>query len=410
MRARYLLLLLPVFAGCATTEPATFTPATVATPPGSALTVPAAVTDAVAAARRTAAPDRRLARFDVEAVRRGDVLVLRGETDQADDLGRLRATLAGQAVAFVDSVRILPDPALGHRGWGIVAVSVANLRTTPTHSGELTTQALLGTPLRILKQERGWWLVQTPDRYIAWVDGGGFERVAEGEVQRLAAAPKVIVTNAFTAARSEGGAMLADLVAGNVLETTGETSDAYRVRTPDGRDGLVLKADAEPYDRWLADLRTDPAALVETARTMLGVPYLWGGTSTKGVDCSGFTKTIYLLHGLILPRDANQQALAGEHVDEAGDFSKLQPGDLLFFGTKALNGQAERIVHVGMWIGGGEFIHASGRVRINSMDPTAPHYDAFERGRYVRARRYMGTPQGVALLREGGLYARPGSE
>ncbi|HYE58275.1 MAG TPA: C40 family peptidase, partial [Rhodothermales bacterium] len=161
---------------------------------------------------------------------------------------------------------------------------------------------------------------------------------------------------------------------------------------------------------WLAALRTDPEALVSTAKTLLGAPYLWGGTSTKGMDCSGFTKTVYLLHGLILPRDANQQADAGEAVDDAGDFSKLQPGDLLFFGRKAQEGRAESIVHVGMWIGGGEFIHAAGRVRINSMDPGAPNYDAYERGRYIRARRYLGTPQGVALLREGGLYARPGSE
>ncbi len=182
------------------------------------------------------------------------------------------------------------------------------------------------------------------------------------------------------------------------------------MRTPDGRTGFVLKADAAPYARWLAALRSDPASLVATARSLMGTPYLWGGTSTKGMDCSGFTKTVYLLHGLILPRDADQQAEAGVPVDAGADFANLQPGDLLFFGRKAAPGQEEDIVHVGMWIGGREFIHESGRVRISSMDPAASNYEPYEQGRYVRARRFAGTSQGVSLLREGGIYNQVRSE
>jgi cell wall-associated NlpC family hydrolase len=118
---------------------------------------------------------------------------------------------------------------------------------------------------------------------------------------------------------------------------------------------------------------------------------LWGGTSTKGLDCSGFTKTVYFMDGMILPRDASQQEKIGVLVDDRKNYDLLEPGDLLFFGKEVTDSTDEKIVHVGMWIGDMKFIHASGDVHISSMDVDDPEYDEYNDNRYLRTKRILKT-------------------
>jgi cell wall-associated NlpC family hydrolase len=110
--------------------------------------------------------------------------------------------------------------------------------------------------------------------------------------------------------------------------------------------------------------------LTATGLRFLGIPYLWGGSTPKGFDCSGLVQRIYRLQGLILPRDSDMQAHFGQEkkVDSLED---LAPGDLLFFGRAA-----QRITHVAMALPDRLFLHAHGQVRVNSVDPAHPLFEA----------------------------------
>jgi cell wall-associated NlpC family hydrolase len=146
--------------------------------------------------------------------------------------------------------------------------------------------------------------------------------------------------------------------------------------------------------------------ILKTAYRFMGIPYLWGGTSTKGMDCSGFTKTVYFLNGIVLQRDASQQVNTGELVDVKNGWENLQAGDLLFFGRKAEGDKKERITHVAIYIGDGDFIHAAGRVRINSLNPTKTYYSKYRDNSFIRAKRILTSvgKNGIERILENSFY------
>lgn len=354
------------------------------------------------------APDSRVAIFDVETTALNDSLVLKGMTNLPKALSTFKDKLVANNIAFIDSVAILPAAELDGKTQGIIALSAANLRSEPKHSAELVTQGTLGMPVTIYKKQGSWYLIQTPDKYIAWVDSGGVVAMDSSRYTSWIKSNKLIYTKTFGssyAKRDVSGQVVSDLVAGNVLKLIGEQDDFYQVEFPDQRVAHIAKSEAMPYQDWLSSLSQTKQSLVATSKTLMGLPYLWGGTSPKGVDCSGFTKTVFFLNGLIIPRDASQQIHQGILVDQDKDFSKLQPGDLLFFGKKATDTSKERIVHVGMWIGNKEFIHSAGSVHISSVDKDAPNYDLYNINRYLRTKRLLNQQtNGIIDLQEIALF------
>ncbi|RAJ95708.1 SH3 domain-containing protein [Larkinella arboricola] len=346
----------------------------------------------VEAVRKQYAPDKRVAIFNVEADSLGN---LTGFTNLPEAKQALLNQLKAADRPVVDQIQLLPSPVLGEKVFAIVNVSVANLRSNARHSAELATQALLGMPLNVLDKDRNWYQVQTPDQYISWTDSGALQLMTRVDYEQWQAAEKIIYTSPVGFVYSESSKRsqtVSDIVAGDMLALVSEQRQCYQVRYPDGRTGYVPKRDAQRLDRWQAMVRPTENALVSTAKSLMGIPYLWGGTSVKGMDCSGFTKTVYMLNGQQLPRDASQQVNVGELVETPGkNFSQLRPGDLLFFGEPATLDKPERVVHVGMWIGNNEFIHASGQIRISSMNPTAPNFDVYELNRFLRAKRVAKT-------------------
>jgi len=136
---------------------------------------------------------------------------------------------------------------------------------------------------------------------------------------------------------------------------------------PDGRAGFVRSVDLE---RRPSGRRATPGRLIATGLRFVGIPYLWGGTTPKGFDCSGLVQRIFRLNGMILPRDSDMQARFGRERAVAGP-RDLVPGDLVFFG------RAEgTITHVGLVLSEAKFLHAYGQVRINSLDPAEDGYDS----------------------------------
>lgn len=342
--------------------------------------------------KRIYAPDRRVALFDVDYTVADKHVMLRGVTTSAEAKTALAEGLKQKGYEVMDCLQLLPDEqALEGKVYGIVNVSVCNLRAEGDFSSEMMTQALMGMPVKVLQRD-GWYRVQTPDNYISWVHRVGIHPVTEEELTAWNRAEKVVVTSHYGFVYSEaneGSQTVSDVVAGDRLKLEGRKGAFYRVSYPDGRTGYVSRKIAKTEKEWRAALKQDASSIIATAKTLMGVPYLWAGTSSKGVDCSGLMRTVLYLHDIIIPRDASQQAYVGEHIDIAPDFSNLVPGDLIFFGRKATPERKERVVHVGMYIGEGRFIHSQGDVRISSFLPEDELFDAYNLGRLLFAARVL---------------------
>lgn len=353
------------------------------------------------------APDKRVAIFNVKYDSENKTLT--GETNLLNAKKELLNKLNELQITFKDEIEILPSKKLGDKIYGVVNLSVSNIRTKPDHPEELATQALLGTPVKIFKKESGFYLVQTPDNYISWVDDDGITPMNKTEFQDWIKSEKVIFIKEFGFAYSKpdiNSQRVSDLVAGNLIRLIGEDKNFYKVKYPDKRIAFVEKNNCNIYSNWLSELYPTQESIINTAKQFIGIPYLWGGTSVKGMDCSGFTKTVYYLNGIILQRDASQQVNDGELVDTKNGFDKLQPGDLLFFGKHATDSTKERITHVGIYLGNYEFIHESGRVIINSFDRDAHNFNEYRLKHFIRAKRILTSinKNGISTLKTNKFY------
>ena len=338
------------------------------------------------------APDKRVAIFNIDSQENAGIFTLTGETNLPEAHNDLIEQLKYNKINVIDNINILPDKSLGEEHFGIIRISVANIRSKPAHSAELATQALLGTVVKIYKKSSYWYLVQTPDDYISWVDASGIEIVDEPTADEWIASDKLLYQSDYGFAYSSpltDSPRVSDLVAGDLVQLIEESFDFYKIGFPDGRTGFIPTSDALPFEAWLTGLEPMAENIVSDAKRFIGLPYLWGGTSTKNFDCSGFTKTIYYLNGVILQRDASQQVHTGDPVDTDNGFDNLLPGDLLFFGRAATDSTRERITHVGIYIGDTEFIHASGLVKINSLDPGRDNFNKYRYDSFIRARRIL---------------------
>lgn len=232
---------------------------------------------------------------------------------------------------------------------GVVVVPCLQLRRGPGHAHELVSQLRLGDPLTLLEEGPDWTLLRSPDGYLAYGKSNNLRPAEDWQ-------PTHRVVTPLVSAETVDGRVL-QLSAGSRLRADGE--GAWRL--PDG-GGLLLEPEhLQPLDRL-----NGPESALQFARRLLGLPYLWGGATGWGIDCSGLAQLACFVGGALLPRDADQQQAATVAVEAIAD---LEPGDLVFFPG-----------HVGLYLGEMAFIHASaqyGCVTINSFDPASERFNTW---------------------------------
>jgi gamma-D-glutamyl-L-lysine dipeptidyl-peptidase len=251
---------------------------------------------------------------------------------------------------------VLLAPAFPARREAVVVRTVENMYSAPALDKDVVSQATLGQVVAVLEAKGGFRRIETPDRYRGWIPSGALLPYVSPSAPRYASkGPVVEVVNlmanlyrepSVTAARPKIQAPM-----GARLEAVGPPKDGWhRVRLPGGDAAFVQAGDVRAGDASDKRERGSDADLLTTARRFLGVPYLWGGMTGHGLDCSGYVSLVYRLHGVDLLRDADLQ-----HDDpalEKVERADLRPGDLVFFGKK-------RVTHVGLYVGGDRFLSAT---------------------------------------------------
>lgn len=270
--------------------------------------------------------------------------------------------------------------ASSHEGW-FVRGGTADVRAEPADGAERVTQAHLGTEVVVIDEAGDWAKVRIPvqGNYPGWIrksaivparEAGAFASAKQLAVVRVARAP-------VFGSEQGGGPALAHVTLGARLAVLGRRGRLVRVAFPGGKSGYIAEDAVALYDRDGTPPRRGADDIIKTAMQLLGVPYLWGGMSADGVDCSGFVYTVFYVNGIVLPRDAHEQYAVGTPVDR-GD---LCPGDLVFYSTYAAGAS-----HVGIYMGDHRVIQSGSRTRgVAVIDLDDPHYGP----KYIGARRVL---------------------
>ncbi len=232
---------------------------------------------------------------------------------------------------------------------GICLLSLAGLRAEPDHRSELVSQLLFGDLFEVVERQKEWFQVRMLyDHYLGWVNANQVQLLSESDFGDLLQSPVAVSTDLIQ--------LLEDRTH-NTSFAIGAGSSFYFYE----KGILSVAGKVYHYAGSVAsEFPAKPMQLTDFALMFLNTPYLWGGRSPLGVDCSGLMQLVFKMGGLKIPRDAAVQATQGETIHL---INEAMPGDLLFF-----DNEEQQIAHVGMLINEGHIIHAHGKVRIDLVD------------------------------------------
>ena len=336
-------------------------------------------------------PDKRISVFEINPRFEKNKLILKGEVLSLEAKHELTTRLQSEVTKQIeDSLVLLPDKNLKYDYFGVVRISVAQVRRKPDVFHEIITQEIMGAEVSILKKKSYWYYCQFDDKYLGWLMKSSVVRGDKDFIDQWREKKKVIVIDNYGQVwekpfNDDDTLPVSDVVLGNRLIHLGTKKNWLFVQLPDGRQGYLEAKLAMAEETFDKQSKGKAADLVKRAYSFLGIPYFWGGKSTKGFDCSGFTQTVFRLNGFRLPRDANMQVKEGMDVTLENDLKNLKTGDLIFFGE-----DINHITHVGMYLGEDKFIHSDGYVCINSFNPQDENYSEYRRRGLQAARRILG--------------------
>lgn len=229
--------------------------------------------------------------------------------------------------------------------FGISILSVIPIRELPSDTSEMTTQLIFGEHYKIVEQRKKWSRIKIAhDKYTGWISNNQIHIIDQEEYDKLEKEVATLTTDILDIIEGESNQ---PIVIGSVLPT-------YK------SDHAIIKNKMYKFLGKKTQGFSEKKHLINNALIFLNAPYLWGGRTPFGIDCSGFTQIVYRLQGINIPRDAHQQAEVGNTLSF---IEESQEGDLAFF-----DDSEGEITHVGIIMNNNNIIHASGKVRIDKLD------------------------------------------
>jgi hypothetical protein len=245
---------------------------------------------------------------------------------------------------------------------GMITNSIVPLRHSPDDRSEMETQLLFGETFRILEKRNQWRKIRNDfDGYEGWIDEKAFETIPEETYDKLTSATAFYVADVISILTLPDGTRQ-HLPAGSLLPFFNP-----------GKKTIIINGKKFLFEGQAVTGNRDDGFFFELIEKYRNAPYLWGGTTPFGIDCSGLTQMVYKISGRYrLPRNASQQAKEGKRID----FERRKPGDLAFFVNEKGN-----IHHVGIVWFDGKIIHAHGKVRLDELHPSGIYN--YESGRFT---------------------------